>query len=188
AGRPLPGVLTEQEQIAPHFPARRGPLLDPLSRAAARRLGLLVPQGEQVRSPGDQLGRAITPELRRRRCGAVLAIAPGVAAPHRQLRAPAPLDVAEEVLRARGDEPGIGAAREIAHTARREQGGEGEALPRHVAQLCCLIAQSVLAREQARGPDQARERLVVEDPRQWLCEQGREADLAVAERPRERLT
>src|SRR6185437_14135215 len=39
-----------------------------------------------------------------------------------------------------------------------------------------------------RGPEDAREGLVVEDPRQRLCEQGGDADLAVADGPHERLT
>src|SRR5439155_23693262 len=108
AGRRAPGVLAEQQQIAPHPPARRGSLLDPVGRPAVARLGLLVPQREQLRGPGDQLGRAVAPELRRGGRGAVLAITPGVAAPYGQLRAPAPLHLAEEVLRSRRHETRVG--------------------------------------------------------------------------------
>jgi len=46
----------------------------------------------------------------------------------------------------------------------------------------------MLAREQTRGPEDAREGLVVEDPCQRLCEHGGEADLAVADGARQRLT
>src|SRR6266850_8357212 len=46
----------------------------------------------------------------------------------------------------------------------------------------------MLACEETRGPEDAREGLVVEDSRQRLCEQGRDADLAVADGPRERFT
>src|SRR6266850_84857 len=46
----------------------------------------------------------------------------------------------------------------------------------------------MLACEETRGPEDAREGLVVEDPRQRLCEQGGDADLAVADGPHERLT
>src|SRR5204862_6660290 len=35
AGRSPPGMLTEQQQIAPHFPTRRRPLLAPGGAAAA---------------------------------------------------------------------------------------------------------------------------------------------------------
>src|SRR3989442_8648564 len=45
----------------------------------------------------------------------------------------------------------------------------------------------MLAREQTSGPEDACEGLVVEDPSQRLCEQGGDADLAVADRPHERL-
>src|SRR5207249_6723797 len=51
--------------IPPHSPARRGPLLDAFGRAATRRLGLLVPQREQLRGPGRELRGAVAPELRR---------------------------------------------------------------------------------------------------------------------------
>src|SRR5437870_3082469 len=61
-------------------------------------------------------------------------------------------------------------------------------MPRHVGELHRLIAQPTLACEQTCGPEDAREGLVVEDPRQRLCEHGGDADLALAERPRERLT
>jgi len=101
-------VLAEQQQIAPHFPARPGPLLDPLRRAAVARLGLLVPQCQQLRGPGDQLGRAVAPEFRGGRRGAVLAIAAGVPAPYGQLRAPAPLHLAEEFLGPRRHETRVG--------------------------------------------------------------------------------
>src|SRR2546422_5196831 len=37
AGRRSPRVLAEQQQIPPHSPARRGPLLDAFGRAATRR-------------------------------------------------------------------------------------------------------------------------------------------------------
>src|SRR5207249_6608982 len=52
--------------------------------------------------------RAVAPELRRGGRGAVLAITPGVAAPYGQLRAPAPLHLAEEVLRSRRHETRVG--------------------------------------------------------------------------------
>src|SRR5207244_214140 len=110
AGRRSPRVLAEQQQIPPHSPARRGPLLDAFGRAATRRLGLLVPQREQLRGPGRELRGAVAPELRRGGRRAVLAIAPGVATPNWQLRAPAPLHLAEEVLRSRRHETGIGEA------------------------------------------------------------------------------
>src|SRR2546430_17556815 len=55
AGRRSPRVLAEQQQIPPHSPARRGPLLDAYGRAATRRLGLLVPQREQLSGPGREL-------------------------------------------------------------------------------------------------------------------------------------
>ncbi len=297
-------MLAEQQQIAPHPSARRSPLLDAFGRAAARRLGLLVPQREQLSGPGRELGCAVAPELRRGGRRTVLAIAPGVAAPNRKLRAPAPLHLAEEVLRSRRHETGIGeatgklfdvrnhalvqegvvarsaaeqrhivgigrgqeqrmgeqpvgeasahlgrihvesearavgvlpgppvqhaapvrsfppvqlrvgrpiaprdlgacgvggreqwrralrvdAAREIAHTARGEQGREGEWVSRHVGQLRRLVAQSMLAREQTGRPEDAREGLVVEDSRQRLCEHRGNAELAVADRPCERLT
>src|SRR5207249_2919221 len=65
AGRRSPRVLAEQQQIPPHSPARRGPLLDAFGRAATRRLGLLVPQREQLRGPGRELRGAVAPALRR---------------------------------------------------------------------------------------------------------------------------
>src|SRR5256712_11085287 len=46
----------------------------------------------------------------------------------------------------------------------------------------------MLAREQTGGPEDAREGLVVEDSRQRLCEHCGNAELAVADRPCERLT
>src|SRR3989441_4394436 len=49
-------------------------------------------------------------------------------------------------------------------------------------------SQSMLAREQTGGPEDTREGLVVEDSRQRLCEHGGNAELAVADRPCERLT
>src|SRR2546430_12741981 len=57
-----------------------------------------------------------------------------------------------------------------------------------VGQLRRLVAQSMLAREQTGGPEDAREGLVVEDSRQRLCEHRGNAELAVADRPCERLT
>ena len=45
----------------------------------------------------------------------------------------------------------------------------------------------MLAGVQARGPENAGEGLVVEEPRQQLGEHGGESDSAVAQRPRERL-
>src|SRR5439155_1430667 len=116
AGRRFPGVLAEQQQIPPHSPARRGPLLDAFGRAATRRLGLLVPQREQLRGPGRELRGAVAPEFRRGGRRTVLAIAPGVATPNRQLRSPAPLHLAEEVLRSRRHETGIGEATENSST------------------------------------------------------------------------
>src|SRR5205807_2256900 len=59
---------------------------------------------------GRELRGAVAPELRRGGRRAVLAIAPGVATPNWQLRAPAPLHLAEEVLRSRRHETGIGEA------------------------------------------------------------------------------
>src|SRR5256884_8631251 len=82
----------------------------------------------------------------------------------------------------------VDAACEIAHTTGGEQGGEGEWVSRHVGQLRRLVAQSMLAREQTGGPKDAREGLVVEDSRQRLCEHRGNAELAVADRPCERLT
>src|SRR2546422_7687981 len=75
AGRRSPRVLAEQQQIPPHSPARRGPLLDAFGRAATRRLVLLVPQREQLRGPGRELRGAVAPELRRGGRRTVLAIA-----------------------------------------------------------------------------------------------------------------
>src|SRR2546428_11126389 len=46
----------------------------------------------------------------------------------------------------------------------------------------------MLAREQTGGPEDARKGLVVEDSRQRLCEHRGNAELAVADRPCERLT
>src|SRR5213076_3208310 len=81
--------------------------LDPLGRAAGRGLGLLVPQGQQLGRAGGQLGRAVAGELSRGGGRAVLAVAAGVATPHRQLRTEPALHVTKEILRARRQQPGI---------------------------------------------------------------------------------
>ncbi len=77
---------------------------------------------------------------------------------------------------------GIGTAGEVLHPARGEHHRERRGLPGDVGDLRGRVGQTALARQPARGPHQAREGFVIEDPRQHVREQRLEADAAVLQR------
>src|SRR5207248_9553730 len=83
------------------------PALDPLGGAARRGLGSLVPQRQQIRRPGGELGGAIAGQLSGGGGRAILAVTAGIPTAHRQLRTVAALHLTEEILRARRQQPGI---------------------------------------------------------------------------------
>ena len=99
-----PGVLAEQQQVAPHRDARVCAALAAADGVIVARLEAVVPERDQLRRARHELRGPKRRQLGGGRGGAIFPVQAGVAAADGNLRPIAALDIAEEILRAARDD------------------------------------------------------------------------------------